>query len=33
MCWGNVALNVEEGDAQLDDLEQVDIAANGLIVV
>jgi hypothetical protein len=33
MRRGYVAVYVEEGDAELDDLEEVDVAANGLVVV
>ena len=33
MRWRDVALYVEEGDAELDDLEQVDVAAHGLVVI
>jgi hypothetical protein len=33
VCRRNVALDIEEGDAKLDDLQEVDIAANGLVVI
>jgi pyruvate kinase len=29
----NVAADVEEGDAELDDLEEIDVATDGLVVV
>jgi hypothetical protein len=33
VCGGDVAGYVEESDAELDDLEEVDVAADGLVVV
>jgi hypothetical protein len=33
VCRRNVALDIEEGDTKLDDLQEVDIAANGLVVI
>jgi hypothetical protein len=33
MRWWDVALYVEEGDAELDNLEQINVAANCLVVI